>query len=293
MDHAEPNKMRPKHFIVSWSFVAVHLAALIGVFLVPVTWPAILAFFLSYYVRMFGITGGFHRYFSHRTFKAGRITQFVLAWIGTSSAQKGPLWWAAHHRHHHRYSDLKEDIHSPKQDGFWWSHVGWIMSPKYEGTRWELIQDLAKYPELLWLDRNHVLPSVVLGFGLYFLGGWSVFVWGYLVSTVVLWHATFTINSLSHVYGSRRYESNDTSRNNPWLAFLTMGEGWHNNHHTYQSSTRQGFFWWEIDLTYYILKALSWVGIVRELREPPLAQLEKKRIKPPAESPAPGIELRA
>jgi stearoyl-CoA desaturase (delta-9 desaturase) len=227
---------------------------------------------------MFGITGAYHRYFSHRTYKVGRFTQFCLALLGTSATQKGPLWWAAHHRHHHRFSDQAEDIHSPKQDGFWWSHVGWIVSPKYERTRWELIPDLAKYPELVWLDRYHVVPSFVLGLGLVLLGGWGVFVWGYLVSTVVLWHSTFTINSLSHVFGSRRYETTDTSRNNVWLALLTMGEGWHNNHHTYQSSTRQGFFWWEIDMTYYVLKMLSWVGIVRDIREPPLAQLEKKRI---------------
>ena len=194
------------------------------------------------------------------------------------SSQKGVLWWAANHRHHHKFSDLSEDIHSPLLTGFWWSHVGWILSVYYDETKWELIPDLKKFPELVWLNKYHQVPLVLYGATLYLLGGWSAFVWGFLVSTVLLWHGTFTINSLSHVYGTRRYVTTDTSRNNFWLALLTLGEGWHNNHHTYQSSANQGFFWWEVDGSFYILKALSWIGVTRDLRKPPLELLEAKTI---------------
>jgi stearoyl-CoA desaturase (delta-9 desaturase) len=231
-----------------------------------------------YYLRMFAITGGYHRYFSHRSYKTSRAFQFFLAFLAQASAQKGALWWAAHHRHHHKYSDQEEDIHSPLLDGFWWSHCGWILSPVYDRTQTELIRDLTQYKELVWLNRYPHVPTVIFAAVLYAVGGWPAFVWGFLISTVILWHGTFTINSLSHVYGSRRYETTDTSRNNFWLSLLTLGEGWHNNHHCYQSATRQGFFWYEIDVTYYILKSLSFVGIVWDLRDPPLEKLEDKRI---------------
>jgi stearoyl-CoA desaturase (delta-9 desaturase) len=224
---------------------------------------------ISYYVRMFGVTGVHHRYFSHRTYKTSRWFQFVLAFLAETSTQKGVLWWGAHHRDHHKHSDDPEDVHSPVQKGFWWSHVGWIMVRRYTPTNLHRIADFAKYPELVWLNKYYLVPPIALGVAMFLIGGWPLLLWGYFISTVVLWHGTFTINSLAHLWGSKRYVNTDDSRNNFWLAMITLGEGWHNNHHYYQSSTNQGFFWWEIDITYYILKAMSAVGLVWDLRTPP------------------------
>lgn len=247
----------------------MHLLPL-GAFITGVT-PAAIWWFIALTVgRMFFITGGYHRYFSHKTFKMGRIMQFIFALGAQSAAQKGVLWWAAHHRHHHRNSDMLNDIHSP-QRGFWWSHLGWSLSDKYEETVIENVPDLAKYPELQWLDKYKFFPAAVLGVTTLVLGGPSALFFGFFLSTVVLWHSTYTINSLSHVIGRRKFATGDTSRNNFVLALLTMGEGWHNNHHHYQSSARQGFEWWQIDLTFYILKALSFTGLIWDLKPVPAA----------------------
>jgi stearoyl-CoA desaturase (delta-9 desaturase) len=249
-------------------FAAVHLACLAAL-LVEFRWSYVILCLALYAIRMFFVTAGYHRYFSHRSFKTSRAFQFVLAFMAMSSAQKGVLWWAAHHRWHHRYSDTEEDLHSPMRFGFWWSHVGWIMSDTYDKTELHLIRDFAKYPELRWLDRHHLVPPVTLALALFALGGWGALVWGFFISTVLLWHGSFTVNSLAHLFGRRRYPTTDTSRNNWWLALITLGEGWHNNHHHYMASVRQGLFWWEIDVTYYALKVLSWMRIVWDLRVPP------------------------
>ncbi len=273
---------RPTWASVTWlgalPFVAVHVFALISVFFVPFSWGLVGLCLASYYLRMFGITAGFHRYFSHRAYKTNRAFQFFLAFLGGAAAQKGALWWAAHHRHHHKYSDQPEDLHSPLQFGFWWSHLGWVLTPDHEETRWDAIRDFAAYPELRWLNRYHLVAPILYATAIFLLWGWPGLVWGFFVSTVLLWHGTFTINSLSHVFGSRRYESGDTSRNNFLLAMLTLGEGWHNNHHTYMTSANQGFYWWELDPSYYVIRALSWVGITREVRKAPLRLLEARRL---------------
>jgi stearoyl-CoA desaturase (Delta-9 desaturase) len=261
-----------KQWLNSTPFLLMHLAAL-AAFLVPFSGTCLWICAAGYVIRMFAITAGYHRYFAHRAYKTSRIFQFALAWIGSAALQKGVLWWAGHHRHHHVYSDQPQDLHSPIQDSFWWSHVGWILSDQYNETRWDLIPDLAKYPELRWLNRYHLVPGIFYAVALYFFGGWSVFVWGFLVSTVILWHGTFTINSLAHVFGNTRYLTNDKSKNNFLLALLTLGEGWHNNHHCYMKSANQGFYWWEIDISYYCLKVLSWFGIVHKLNKPPLKLL--------------------
>ena len=255
--------------VTSIPFVGVHLAALIGVFLVGFHWWYPLAALAGYFVRMFFVTAGYHRYFSHRAFKTSRWFQFVLAFMAESSAQKGALWWAAHHRDHHKYSDQAGDIHSPRQKGLVWSHLGWILCRKYDETKIDRIKDFAQYPELRWLNKYHLVPPVLLAVALFLVGGAPLLVWGFFVSTVLLWHGTFTINSLSHVFGSVRYQSDDDSKNNWLLAIITGGEGWHNNHHYYQSTANQGFYWWEIDTSYYTLKALSWLGVVWDLRNPP------------------------
>jgi len=265
----------------SLPFIILHLITLIGVFWAPFRWEYILLCLGSYYLRMFGVTAGYHRYFSHRSYKLGRVAQFFMAVLASSSAQKGVLWWAAHHRHHHKYSDLPEDLHSPIQHGFWWSHLGWILSDQNLETDWAAISDFAKFPELVWLNRFYLVPPILYAVVIYLLTGWGGLEWGFFVSTVLLYHGTFTINSLSHVYGQQRYATGDTSTNNFWLALITLGEGWHNNHHCYMSSTNQGFFWWEIDGSFYALKILSWIGIVKGIRRPPLALLEAKRVRLP------------
>ena len=264
-------------------FLIVHALAVAAFFWYPPTFALVSIALGSYVIRMFGVTGGFHRYFSHRTYKTSRAFQFFLAFLAETSAQKGALWWAANHRHHHKFSDKPEDIHSPVQSGFWQSHVGWILSTEHDDTQWDLIGDFKKYPELIFLNRYNLLPPVIYGAALLLVGGPAVLFWGMFVSTVLLWHGTFTINSLSHVFGSVRYKSADTSKNNWLLAIVTLGEGWHNNHHAYQSSTRQGFFWWEYDVTYYTLRAFEKIGLVWDLRAPPLALLEKKRVNAPVE----------
>jgi len=247
-------------------FLLMHASVLL-VFTVPFT-PAMIAWLAgSYFLRMFGVTGGYHRYFSHRSYKLNRFWQFAMAFLAQTSGQKGVLWWAAHHRDHHLNSDRKADLHSPVHEGFWWSHLGWILSDEYDDYDPRRIADFSKYPELRWLDKYHLAPTVIYGAGIYFLFGYPAFVWGFLVATVALYHGTFLINSLTHIWGSRRFATPDESRNNFVLAIVTLGEGWHNNHHHFMSSVRQGIRWWEIDITFYILTALSWVGIARDLRE--------------------------
>jgi len=250
-------------------FVLVHAVGIATPFLVAPTWGLVGLAVALYFARMFGITAGYHRYFSHRAYKTSRAFQFALAWLGASSSQKGPIWWAAHHRDHHKYSDGPDDIHSPLVDGFWWSHVGWIMDRGYEGTNLDRVKDLSKYPELMWIERNWWVPPASLAVALFAFGGLPALLWGFFLSTTVLWHGTFVINSLAHVIGRRRYETDDGSRNSLALAIVTMGEGWHNNHHFYPGTANQGFFWWEWDPSYYLLKALSAVGLVWDLRTPP------------------------
>jgi stearoyl-CoA desaturase (Delta-9 desaturase) len=251
------------------AFWGVHVVALAGAIWVGWSWGALWWLVGSYAVRMFAITAGYHRYFAHRTFKTSRLFQLVLAVLAMSSAQQGVLWWAAHHRDHHKNSDQPEDVHSPVQRGFWWSHAAWIFAVREQGTGFDRIRDFAKYPELRWLGRHDRLIAVAWGVALLAIGGTTALVWGHFVSIVVAWHVTFCINSLAHVVGSRRYATSDDSRNNPALALLTFGEGWHNNHHHYQRSARQGFFWWEIDVTYYVLKLLEALRIVRDVEGVP------------------------
>jgi stearoyl-CoA desaturase (delta-9 desaturase) len=262
-------------------FVGMHLACLAVIW---VGWSPIAVGIAAglYLLRMFAITGFYHRYFSHRAFKTSRAGQFVFGVLGASAVQRGPIWWAAHHRHHHAHSDQPADVHSPVQRGFLWSHMGWFLSRRHFAPDLKRVRDLQQFPELRLLDRFDILVPVALAVALFGLGWaleslapdlgtdrWQMLVWGFFVSTVVCYHATYTINSLSHVYGRRRYETRDDSRNNFWLALLTLGEGWHNNHHHYPLSARQGFYWWEIDLTYYGLRVLAMLGVIWDLKPVP------------------------
>ena len=261
-------KFTPASVGAMLGFFGVHIAAL-GAFFTGVSTTDIVVCVTLYWVRIFAIGAGYHRYFAHRSYKTGRVFQFIIGFLAQSTAQSGLIWWASKHRDHHRHSDTPKDMHSPRQYGFWFSHMGWIWNNQAQEANYDNVPDLTKYPELVWLDRQRFLPAVIMGLAVLALFGWSGLWFGFFFSTVLVYHSTFTINSLCHVWGKQRYLTGDDSRNNPVLAFLTMGEGWHNNHHYFMSSTRQGFRWYEWDPTYYILKMLSWVGIVWDLKQPP------------------------
>lgn len=289
------------------AIAALHLAPF-AVFFTgtkPLDW---IVFGVLYFVRMFFVTGAFHRYFAHRTYKTSRWFQFLLAIGASTTAQRGVLWWAGHHRNHHWHSDQEEDVHSPIR-GFLWSHIGWTLDDRYTETPMENVRDLSKFPELVWINNHAYLFWGGLGVLTYLIGGLSTFLIGFVLSTVVLSHATFFINSFAHVFGQRRYVTKDTSKNSFLLALLVLGEGWHNNHHHFQGSARNGFFWWEIDVTYYILKVLSWMGLIWDLRPVPEAArsarlvadghfdigeaeaAEKRKLWGPKKNPAWGIVL--
>lgn len=255
------------HLIESWPFILMHLLPL-GVFWTGMRFSDLVLCFILYGVRMFFITAGYHRYFAHRSYQMGRIMQFIMAFGGAMAAQKGPLWWASHHRMHHAFTDTPQDLHTPRK-GFWWSHVGWVLSRKYRKTETGWIHDFDRYPELAWIDRHYLVPPTILGVLVFLFGGWSALFGGFFLSTVLLYHGTFTINSLTHLFGKQRYQTNDDSRNSFLLALITCGEGWHNNHHYYKKSARQGFFWWEVDISYYILVILNYLKLVRALQPAP------------------------
>ena len=249
-------------------FVLVHVACF-GAIWSGVTWQALAICIILYWLRIFAIGAGYHRLFSHRAYSTSRVFQFILAVLAQSSAQKSVLWWAAKHRHHHLHSDTEHDVHSPRHTGFLYSHVGWIFARQHDTFDESKVADLARYPEIRWLHKFELAPALILALLCFLVAGWSGLFVGFFWSTVLVYHATFCINSLAHVRGSTRYVTGDDSRNNLLLAVFTMGEGWHNNHHAFQSSVRQGFRWWEIDPTYYLLKMLSWTGLVWGLRLPP------------------------
>jgi stearoyl-CoA desaturase (delta-9 desaturase) len=271
--------LREFQWLKSSPMVLMHLVPF-AAFWTGTKWQDWAVCFGLYFVRMFGVTGAYHRYFAHRTYKTSRVFQFVLAFLAQTSSQKGALWWGAHHRHHHKYSDHDKDPHDSRR-GFWYSHIGWLFDHTDE-TDYKRIHDLAKYPELVALNKLWAVPPALLGFGVWWFMGWSGLFIGFALSTVLLWHGTFTINSLSHMLGKPRYDSNDASKNNWFLAIITLGEGWHNNHHYCMTTVRQGFFWWEYDITFYILKALSWVGLVWDLKPPPARVYDESNMLPHA-----------
>jgi stearoyl-CoA desaturase (Delta-9 desaturase) len=286
---ASPQFERRVEWLRTLPFIGMHLMCA-GVIWVGVSTTALLVAAALYVLRLVAITGFYHRYFSHRTFRTSRAVQFVFAVLGTMAVQRGPLWWAAHHRHHHAHADEADDSHSPAQHGFWWSHVGWFMNRSNFRTRSELIRDLMRYPELRFLDRFDIVPPIALAALLFFGGnalaeaypqlgtsGAQLLIWGFFISTVLLHHVTFTVNSLAHRFGRRRYATSDDSRNNWWIALLTFGEGWHNNHHHFPGSVRQGFYWWEIDLTYYLLRAMAACGLIWDLKTVPARFRDARR----------------
>lgn len=292
--HADVDTVKNQWHTIDWlrvaPFILMHVACF-AVLFVGFSWFALGFALVLYLIRMFAITAFYHRYFSHRAFRTTRVFQFILALIGATAVQRGPIWWASHHRHHHLYSDETEDAHSPVQHGFLWSHIGWFLSSKHFTAQTENVKELSRYTELRLLDRFDAIIPVILAVGIYLLGDWlahaypnlstngmQLLVWGFAVSTVVLYHATFTVNSLAHVWGKRRYATTDQSRNNFWIALATLGEGWHNNHHHYPATAKQGFFWWELDMTYYVLKLFEKLRMIREVRGVPKLILKKNLI---------------
>lgn len=257
-------------------FLFLQLSVLL-VFTTHFSWTGVALCFLLYCVRMFAITGFYHRYFSHRTYRMGRLMQCIAALWGATATQKGALWWAAHHRVHHKESDTTDDPHNSR-DGFWHAHWLWFLYEESAETDLDQIPELARFPELRLIDRLWFVPPIVLGCMLFVLGGWHWVVWGYFVSTFLLSNATYTINSLMHYWGKQQYFTGDESRNHWLLALITLGEGWHNNHHRYQASTRNGFFRGEFDITYWILKLFSICGLVSELTPVPDKILEEGRL---------------
>lgn len=286
LDEGDPNADKPHP--ARWIPYLVLHGGCLGVIWVGASWVAVGVAAALYFIRMFAITGFYHRYFSHRTFRTSRFGQFLFGVLGNSATQRGPLWWAANHRRHHAHSDEENDPHSPREHGFYWAHFGWLTVRSNLITDMKLVRDLAKYPELRFLDRYDVVVPLLLAIAMYGLGellaytapglgtnGWQMVVWGFFISTVVLFHCTCFINSLAHMMGNRRYETGDDSRNSLVLALITLGEGWHNNHHRYPSTVRQGFYWWEIDVTYYMLKLLSYTGLIWDLRPVPQVLLDE------------------
>ena len=268
-------------------FLILHFGCL-GVIYVGWSWFAVLTSIFFYLARMFAITGFYHRYFSHNCFKTSRTLQFLFAALGNSSVQRGPLWWAANHRHHHKFSDKEKDIHSPRQVGFWWSHMFWFTARCHFPVKTDLIKDYIKFPELRFIDRFDTIIPVLCAIFLFLSGnflesnypdfhtnGLQLLVWGFFISTVILFHATCATNSFAHMFGSKPFPTNDDSRNNLWVALLALGEGWHNNHHHTPSSVKQGLHWWQIDVTFYILNMMSWLGLIWDLRQPEIKLTDK------------------
>ncbi len=249
-------------------FWGIHVAAIAGVAWLGWSWTGVLLCLALYLPRMFLTTGGYHRYFSHRSYKTSRWFQFVLAFFAEVTLEKGVLWWASHHRHHHKMSDQPGDFHAARY-GFWWSHVGWILCRDFDATDLDRVKDLARFPEIRFIDRHWWIPPLAVAIATYLIGGVWALVWGGFVCQVVTWHGTFTINSLTHIFGKRRYATSDDSKNHWLLALITLGEGWHNNHHHYQVAARNGFRWWEIDVTYYVLRGLAAVGLIWDLHGVP------------------------
>ncbi|MBL8749441.1 MAG: acyl-CoA desaturase [Planctomycetes bacterium] len=276
-----------------WPFVLMHAACGL-VFVVGWSPVAVGTAVALYLLRMFGITAFYHRCFSHRAFRAGRVVQFLGALLGASAVQRGPLWWAAHHRNHHRHADTERDAHSPHAHGILWAHFGWFASGQHVATDLAAVRDLAAFPELRWLDRHDRVVPVALLVALLGLGAWlehaapelgtnalQMAVWGFCVSTIVLFHVTSSVNSLGHLLGRRAWPTRDQSRNSFVLALLTLGEGWHNNHHWSPGAARQGFRWWEIDLCYYGLRVMAALGLVDDLRPlPSRARTGERRLRP-------------
>jgi len=261
-------------------FWTVQVSALL-VFAVPFRWAFVAVWAASHFLRAIGLTLAFHRYFAHRAFKMNRIARFVWVWIGTSAMQKGPIWWAGHHVNHHKYADRDGDPHSPMVSGVYYAHIGWFLNDSKHDTLEPtnpVIRDFSKVPELAFIEKYFFLPPLTLAIAMFALGGFPLLIWGFCLPTMTLAHATFAINTVNHMFGSRRFETVDESRNNPFTAFFAVGEGWHNNHHRYQRAARNGFYWWEFDPTWYVIRAMKALGLAWDVQAVPKRIYEEARV---------------
>lgn len=250
-------------------FSALHLLPL-GALITGAGAAELVAAGALYWIRIWFVTAGYHCYFSHRAFETSRAFQLVLAIGAQASGQGSVLRWATAHRYHHANSDRASDLHSPHGRGLWHAHMGWLLRTRYLAPSTPRPGPLTRFPELRWLDRHPNVPPAALALlALLAFGLPGLFV-VYGLGTVLVYHATFTVNSLAHRFGARPYETPDRSRNNWFVALIMLGGGWHNNHHRFPRSARQGLAWWELDVTYYVLLGLARLGIVRALREPGL-----------------------
>jgi stearoyl-CoA desaturase (delta-9 desaturase) len=268
------------NFVQIGIFWTVQASALL-VFFVPFSWGFVALWAASHFLRAIGLTLSFHRYFAHRAFKMNRVARFAWAWIGTAAMQKGPLWWASHHVNHHKFADRDGDPHSPMVSGVFYAHIGWFLhDTKYdrvEATN-PVIRDFSRVPEIAWLERFFFVPPALLAGAMFLVGGFPWLVWGFCLPTMTLAHATFAINTVNHMFGSRRFETVDESRNNAITALFAAGEGWHNNHHRYQRAARNGFYWWEFDMTWYVIRAMAAVGLVWDIQSVPKRIYDEARV---------------
>jgi len=246
----------------------LHLGCL-GVFFVPFDSHAVAIFCGAYLIRGFGVSVIYHRYFAHRTFRTSRVMQFLFGLYGTTTVLGGPLWWAQTHREHHRHADTPDDIHSPRYQGFVYSHCGWFLTHAHRDVDLSKVSDLARFPEMMFLERwGGAFKLLYIGCA-YWLFGVVGLVWGFFVPTVVVIQMVHWIQSVSHSLGGyRRYPTPDESRNHWLFGVVSMGEGFHHNHHAFPASARLGLLWWEIDVGYYLLVGLAWLRLIRDLRVP-------------------------
>jgi stearoyl-CoA desaturase (delta-9 desaturase) len=259
------------HILSGSVFWIVQASALL-IFFIPFSWELAALWAASHFLRAVGLTLAFHRYYAHRAFQMNRIARFVWTFIGIAAMQKGPLWWAGHHVNHHRFADRDGDPHSPMISGVYYAHIGWFLNDarhdRLEPSN-PVVRDFSKVPEIAWLDRYFAVPPLMLAAAMYLAGGMPWLIWGFCLPTMTLAHATFAINTVNHMFGTRRFDTIDESRNNALTAFFAVGEGWHNNHHRYQRAARNGFYWWEFDPTWYVIRIMAAVGLAWDVHRVP------------------------
>ncbi len=256
--------------------ILVHLA-LFTLPVVPPTFAAVMVLLVVTRVAGHGVTVGFHRGLAHHSYRTSRWFRFVLAAAGCTALQNGPLWWVLHHRRHHAHSDVPGDVHSPVVDSFWHAHVGWLFTADRTRPDFSTVRDLARYPELVWLDRLWMLPGAAAAGLSYLAAGWAGVVWGFALGTVLVFQVTFAVNSIGHRWGARRFATREGSRNNFVLGILALGDGWHNNHHRAPRSARHGLAWYEHDMGYQIIRLFRVCGLVWDVRQPPAEVLAAAR----------------
>jgi fatty-acid desaturase len=267
---------QPEQLKLSWVsvgfFTIVHALALLAPWFF--SWSALgITILLHWFLGSIGICLGYHRLLSHRSFQVPKWLEYVIALIGAAALQGGPIFWIAGHRLHHAHTEDEEKDPYSARKGFWWSHMLWILYPKsdfFDADKYfRYAPDLARDPFYLWLDKYFLLLQIPVGVGLYLLGGWSYVIWGMCVRSVFLWHSTWFINSVTHMWGYRTFETNDNSRNLWWAAIVTYGEGWHNNHHAYPNVAKAGWRWWEVDVTWWAIQVLRAFGLATKVVMPP------------------------